>query len=112
VENPKFVVFTGKDDQYYFRLTARNGETILSSEGYTSKSGCMNGIESVKENSANDEQFKKSTSADGQFYFNLVAKNGEIIGKSETYTSENGRDNGIEAVISVASDAPIEDQTE
>ena len=112
MENPKFTVFTGNDEQFYFRLTARNGEIILSSEGYTSKSGCMNGIDSVKENVADDEQFERLTAADGQFYFNLVAKNGEVIGKSETYTSESGRDNGIEAVKDAAPEAPVEDTTE
>ena len=112
MENPKFTVFTGKDDQFYFRLTARNGEIILSSEGYTSKSGCMNGIDAVKENVSDGEQFKSLTASDGQFYFNLVAKNGETIGNSETYTSESGRDNGIQAVKDAAPDAPVEDTSE
>ena len=109
MENPKFTIFTGSDDQFYFRLSARNGETILSSEGYTSKSGCMNGIEAVKENAPDDERYERGTASNGQFYFNLVAKNGEVIGKSETYTSESGRDNGIEAVKKTAPDAPIDD---
>ena len=37
-------------DKYWFRLKARNGETILASQGYTTKESCINGIESVKEN--------------------------------------------------------------
>jgi len=49
-KHPKFVIFQGKDGQYYFRLTAKNGETIASGEGYTSKAGCKNGIASVKTN--------------------------------------------------------------
>lgn len=37
-------------DKYWFRLKAANGETILASQGYTSKESCLNGIESVKMN--------------------------------------------------------------
>ena len=32
--NPKFQVFKGKNDQFYFRLVAANGEKVLTSEGY------------------------------------------------------------------------------
>ena len=50
VKNPKFVVFTDKVGEFRFRLQAVNGEPILASEGYKSKSGCLNGVESVKKN--------------------------------------------------------------
>ena len=49
-KNPKFETKEGKDGQTYFNLTATNGEVILSSEGYTSRSGAINGIESVQKN--------------------------------------------------------------
>lgn len=48
MDNPKFQIFKGKDDQFYFRLKAGNGEIICSSEGYTTKQSCQNGIEAVK----------------------------------------------------------------
>ena len=37
-------------EKYWFRLRAGNGETILASQGYTTKESCINGINSVKEN--------------------------------------------------------------
>ncbi len=37
-------------DKYWFRLKAANGETIIASQGYTTKESCLNGIESVKQN--------------------------------------------------------------
>lgn len=52
MQNPKFQIFTGKDGQYYFRLRARNGEVVCSSEGYKSLQGCKNGIEVIKDISA------------------------------------------------------------
>lgn len=39
-------------DQYHFVLKAPNGETIASSERYTTKTAAKNGINSVKENAA------------------------------------------------------------
>ena len=55
VKNPKFEVYTDKAGEFRFRLKARNGEIIATSEGYKAKAGCMNGIESVKKNAPEAE---------------------------------------------------------
>jgi hypothetical protein len=47
---PKFEIFIDKKDEYRFRLKAPNGEIIATSEGYSTKHECINGIESVREN--------------------------------------------------------------
>lgn len=44
-------------------------------------------------------------------YFVLKAANGEVIGKSESYSSEAAAKNGIESVKKNAVSAKIEDQT-
>ncbi len=111
MDNPKFVLFTGEDNQYYFRLQAANGEPILQSEGYKTKAGADNGIESVKENATKEERYVREQSKDGQYYFNLRAANHEIIGVSEMYTTTAARDNGIAAVKDDAPGAPIDDRT-
>lgn len=94
----KFVIKTGTNGQYYFSLKADNGQKILASEGYTTKSACNNGIDSVKANAKDDSKYDKKTSTNGKYYFNLKATNGQIIGTSEMYESTAGRDNGIESV--------------
>lgn len=48
--DPKFEIYTDKSSEWRFRLKAPNGEVIASSEGYTTKAACKNGIESVKKN--------------------------------------------------------------
>ena len=48
MDNPKFQVFKGQDDQFYFRLKAANGEIICASQGYTTKQSCIVGIEAIK----------------------------------------------------------------
>lgn len=50
LSNPKFEVYTDKAGEFRFRLKARNGEIIAVSEGYTRRSSCLNGIESVRKN--------------------------------------------------------------
>ena len=49
-KHPKFEVYLDKKGEYRFRLKAKNGEIIATGEGYKSKSGCLNGIESIKKN--------------------------------------------------------------
>ncbi len=112
MKNPKFELYTDKGGSFRFRLKARNGQTILASEGYTSKSGCKNGIESVKKNAADDGRFRRATSSNGKFYFVLVAGNNEPIGRSEMYERAPSREKGIEAVKRVAPAAPIDDLTD
>ena len=54
-KHPKFEVYTDKSGEFRFRLKARNGEIIATSEGYTSKPNCLNGVESVKKNAPEAE---------------------------------------------------------
>lgn len=103
----KFEIKVRKDDQFQFNLKAGNGQTILTSEAYTTKAACLNGIESVKKNAPEDKRYDKLTAKNGKPYFNLKAANGQIIGTSEMYESEASRDNGIESVKKNAPDADV-----
>lgn len=47
----KFEIYKDKAGEFRFRLKAANGEIIASSEGYSSKQACENGINSVKSSS-------------------------------------------------------------
>ena len=50
VTNPKFEVYKDKAGEFRYRLKARNGEIILSGEGYKAKASCLNGIDSIRRN--------------------------------------------------------------
>ena len=93
--------------QHWYRLRADNGEIVQSSEGYTSKASCENGIQSVKAN-CQPGRFQPFFES-GQYGFNHVAANGEIIGRSEKYTTAQSRDQGIQVVLKEAPTARIED---
>lgn len=107
----KFILKKASNGEYYFRLQAGNGETILSSERYSTKASAENGIASVKENAPNDARYERKTSANGKDMFNLKAANHQIIGTSETYSSAAARDNGIASVKSNAPGASTDDQS-
>ena len=107
----KFEILRRTNDDYQFNLKAGNGEIILTSQGYASKAGCQNGIESVRVNCQDDSNFDRNESSNGKPFFNLRAANGLIIGTSQMYSSVAARDNGIESVKKNAPDATIDDQT-
>ena len=107
----KFEIFKGKNDQFFFHLKAGNGEVILASQGYTAKSSCKNGVNSVATNAKDEANFEKKTAKDGRFYFVLHAANKQIIGNSQMYTTASGRDKGIHSVHDNASGAELIDQT-
>jgi len=106
-----FEIFTDKKGEYRFRLKSSNGQTVLSSEGYSSKSGATNGIKSVQNNCGDDARYTRTTTKSGGFGFSLTAKNKQVIGTSQTYKSASGRDNGIAAVARAANGAKIVDLT-
>jgi uncharacterized protein YegP (UPF0339 family) len=70
-----------------FDLKAGNGQVILTSEVYTTKAACQNGIESVKKNATEDARYERKESTNGKPMFNLKATNGQVIGTSELYES-------------------------
>jgi uncharacterized protein len=86
-----------QNGQYHFKLKAPNGEPLLSSEMYHSKSGAENGIESVKKNAPLEVRYDCKISANWQSYFVLKAANDEPIGTSAIYASADARDKGIES---------------
>lgn len=54
--HPRFELYQDKRGEYRFRLTARNGKVIAASQGYSSRAGCENGIESVRKNARAEDQ--------------------------------------------------------
>ncbi len=101
----KFELKVSSNGKYHFNLKAGNGQIILSSEMYESKSAAENGIASVSKNAGDDARYERKVSSNGKPYFNLKASNGQVIGKSEMYESEASMENGIESVKKNAPDA-------
>ena len=118
----KFVVKATKTG-FVFNLKAGNGETIATSEVYTTEAACMKGIESVRKNAADakledqtaaevvavtNPKFEVYTDKAGEFRFRLKARNGEVIAASEGYKAKASCLNGVDSVRRNAPDAAVE----
>jgi uncharacterized protein len=107
----KFDLKQGATGQFMFNLKAGNGEVILTSELYKEKQSAIAGIDSVKANAGDDARYERKTAINGQAFFILTATNGQVIGKSEMYSSVSGMENGIQSVKNNGPVAAIEDST-
>lgn len=117
----KFVITTTKSG-YKFNLKATNGETIATSEVYTTKAACQNGVASVSKNApvagiedqtvegfekAKCPKFEIYKDKAGEFRFRLKATNGQIIAVGEGYKTLVSCKNGVESVAKNAKDAKV-----
>lgn len=103
----KFELKKAKNGKFYFNLKAGNGEIILTSQMYADKGGCENGIESVRNNSASEDMFDTMEDKSGKPYFVLKAKNSQVIGRSESYSSKSSMKKGIASVMRNAPEARV-----
>ena len=103
----KFVITVRKNGEFQFNLKASNGQVVLTSEGYTTKTACLNGVESVRKNSQDPKRFEVKVAKNGKPFFNLKASNGQVIGASQMYASEVTLKKGIASVAKNAPEAPV-----
>lgn len=118
-----YQVYKDTAGKFRFRLRAANNKIVAVSQGYESKTSCINGIKSVQKNCGSkiedktmeaeklpNPKYEIFIDAAGEFRFNLSASNGEIIAASEGYETKQGCMKGIEAVMN-SCNADIEDLT-
>lgn len=108
---PRYEIFKDARGEFRFNMISVNYRTILVSEGYASKQGCLSGIESCQRNCPHDDRYQRKMSTNSKYYFNLTAENNHIIGTSEMYDSYSGRENGIDAVKRDGKTKTIVDKT-
>jgi uncharacterized protein YegP (UPF0339 family) len=105
-----FEIESRSDGQVAFSLKVGK-EAILTSEAYTTKAACVNGIESVKKNAPDEDRYRRTTTPEGTFRFALSAVNGQVIGSSGYYETAAARDDAIEFLRKNAGDAEVRDLT-
>jgi uncharacterized protein YegP (UPF0339 family) len=105
----KFEIKKGKNGKFHFNLKSGNGQVILSSQMYGTRSSAENGINSVKKNSQNEALFERREGKNGKPYFIIKSGNGQEIGRSQMYSSKAGLENGINSVKTNAPTAEIVD---
>jgi hypothetical protein len=97
--------------QFMWNLKAKNGKVVLTSERYKTRRAAQAGIASVKKNCGQDGCYLRKTTPSGNYRFNLVATNGQVVGASQNYASYSGRNAGIASVKKNAKRAKVEDLT-
>lgn len=107
----KFEIFRDNTNLFRFILKVENGEIILSSGAYPSKSSCESGIQSVRMTSGIDARYERLVSKERHPYFNLKSFNGQITGTSKMYNAVSAMERGILAVKNNAFDAKLLDLT-
>lgn len=107
-----------------FDLKAANGQTIATSETYTTEAACRRGIESVRRiapDAAVEDRtevgacrlphpkFEVYQDRAGAYRFRLKSANGRVVAVSEGYAAKSGCRGGIESVKKCAPQAPVEE---
>ena len=108
-----------------FDLHAGNGQSVLTSEVYSTVAVCRKGIESVRKNAPQallenqteegyatltNPKFEMYRDRSGLYRFRLRARNGKIIAVSQSYTAKAGCLGGIESVKNNAAHAEIQEE--
>lgn len=105
----RFILKKSKNARFYFNLLAKNGEIIVTSEMYASKSGALKGIRSVQVNAPEDGRYQRLLAKGDKHYFNLTAMNHRVIASSQRYATKRSCESGITSVKKNAPAAEIED---
>jgi len=69
----------------------------------------MNGIKSCRTNGGKEANFESKRAKNGQFHFNLLAGNKQIIASSEMYKAKDSCRNGIASVMKNSSSKEVKE---
>jgi len=121
VVTPKFLIKKTDKGSFVFHLKAANGQTICTSQPYTTMAACKAGIESIRKNCGS--QIEDQTLKDfevlkgakyelyldkaGEHRFRLKASNGQNILASQGYADKSGCKNGIKSIATNAPKAEV-----
>jgi uncharacterized protein YegP (UPF0339 family) len=104
---------------YEWRLVAANGEEILAGQVQTSKDLTLDAIELAAHAGQVEEAFRLSPAAsnpdglaDGEWWFELVGYDQEVLGTSEVYASKSNAVRGMKTVMGTVPLATIDDWTD
>ena len=96
-------------EPFSFIFVNAEGKTIVKSENYAQKASAKNGIESVKKNCQDDARYEMKESSNGKPFFNIKSTNGQIVGTSTMFASEDDRSTAIATLKADAPAAEVED---
>jgi uncharacterized protein YegP (UPF0339 family) len=95
----KLDLWQSSDSQWRFRVVSGNGRTLLSSEGYTSRSGALNGVLSVLDNGVDPAMYALNQTASGKWNLRLRAANYETIAFTQAYSTKSNATRAITSCV-------------
>jgi len=96
--NPSGKVEVGADGkEWIFTLKASNGEVLFTSNGYSSKSGALTGLEAVRK-AVELGSFRVAQDKQKRFQFRIYATNSQLIMTGETYPNKESCFSAVDSV--------------
>ena len=89
----------------------RGAPRLLRQKIPVEQKAAQGGIGSVRKHARSDKNFDRRVAKNGQHYFVLKASSGEVIGRSEMYSSTSARENGIKSVRTNGPNTRLDDLT-
>jgi uncharacterized protein YegP (UPF0339 family) len=93
-----YQLIEGHDGAFMFTLRAGNHETVFSSAVFWSRQAALDGVALLRELSQQRERFVRRDDDNGNEWFELLADDGRVLGRSEAYASRSGLMAGIASV--------------
>jgi hypothetical protein len=94
----KFTLWQSTDSQWRFNLKSGNGAILLTSEGYSSRTGAITGMLSVQTNGVDPAQYAVRATETG-FNVHLLAGNGESISFSQVYATKSSATRAVTSCV-------------
>lgn len=100
-----------KESDFFFSLKASNGETLISSEEYTSLRGASQGIDTFKANIAKNN-FKIAVSKKGKYVIKLLTAQGSLLAQGAHYNNRAAAQSGVASIRRFAKTAVKQDEVQ
>ena len=94
----KIDLYQSSDSQWRFKIISGNGRTLLSSEGYTSRTGALNGVLSTLDNGIDPAQYLPNQTTHG-WNLHLRAANNETIAFTQVYSSKSNATRAVTSCV-------------
>jgi uncharacterized protein YegP (UPF0339 family) len=98
-----FIKYKDAKNKWRFKFVDSADKILLKSQAYSSEAACDTGINSVIKNGIERKNYVELTTKSKLYYFNIKAKNGEIIATSNSYKLEIDREKIINHLIDLFS---------
>ena len=107
----RYVLHRNCKGNYHFTLITHSGQVLLTSGVYTDKERALRAILSARTLAHHIRNYQIFTEEDGESFFFIRSKKGEVLAESETFPDVERLRNGINLVKGNTRGARLEDQT-